>query len=324
MLQIEAHPQDDGPEDVDGERAQREGRDACVQVQRDIVPEQAAQRGEDDGEDGASAPGFFRGGNTVTVRGPDGQEDGAEPAAPAQQDREAVEDLAGEGQREGRSHRVHSQREVRAEDKRRQAEGDGGDDGRDDGHEAVSAVAGDVAGLGGRDGQVVGQGEEGVPDEGGEGGEGAAEARRQADVQRDRLLDRLVLPGPLCVGVFFCSAIVTVVAILPPPLLAEQVLVLAEEAHQDAPAHVGPQHARDDRRAGVDGQRLQPEASQGAEDGEEDEVGDGVELRLELGARLCCHRRGGGLGRHRVLERTGRRSDGLPDLTTGTAPRVSP
>ncbi|PMB70164.1 hypothetical protein BM221_004813 [Beauveria bassiana] len=64
-----------------------------------------------------------------------------------------------------------------------------------------------------------------------------------------------------------------------PPLVAEQLAVLDQEAHDEAATDVGPQRGKYAGRAGVVRQVREADAREGAEEGEEDEVGERVELR---------------------------------------------
>ncbi|KAH0548642.1 hypothetical protein GP486_007814 [Trichoglossum hirsutum] len=146
-----------------------------------------------------------------------------------------------------------------------EGEGEGQGDRREEGEKGEASVP--VRGPGGG---RVGEGEKGVAREGGEGGEGAAEAGREADVEGDGFLEdggqRRIRHG----------------------VLRHHGAALAQEAHHGAPGEVGPQHAHGGRSAGVRGQAGKAEAGEGAEEGEECQVGDGGEELGGHGLALVC------------------------------------
>lgn len=129
----------------------------------------------------------------MAIGRPDGHEDCSEPAAPAQEDEERVEEAAGEAEGEYGGDGVEGESEVRAEDEGRQREGDGDEDDSDESHEAVSTVAMDGGSRAGGIGEGIGEGEKDVANKRGEGGKAATETGCEADVEGNGLFNGFVL-----------------------------------------------------------------------------------------------------------------------------------
>lgn len=198
MLEVVAHAQDGGAENIDGESAQGKGRRHAVEAQRGVEAQKAAQRREDAGHDGLAAPELGMVGEAVGR--PDGHEDGAQPRRERHDDDEPIEGFADEVERECGREGIQRDGDVRAYLESAHAHYHGEEDDGNERHETVSAIpvhrrraGGEVEACGigmiGRRGEIVGQGEEGVAQEGTEGGEGAAEAGGQADIQGNGFLD---------------------------------------------------------------------------------------------------------------------------------------
>lgn len=156
----------------------------------------------------------------------------------------------------------------------------GDDDDSKTGHEGIAGISRDLD-LGGRRVELVEEGEEDIAHETREAGEGATEAGGKAYVQRDCLLDlgvlgrsvvRLAVGGERERG---------------SPSLAEETEVVGEEAHDEGACKIGPEDGEGGRRGGVEGQPLEAQTCQGAQDGEQHEVGDGVQLGGSRGRAMA-------------------------------------
>jgi len=144
VLQIVTHACDDHSEDVDAECAKREGWDAGVQGFGEVEAQEGPWRCEGHGEVGAVAPGG--------VDGPDAQQDGAEPTAPAQKDGEWVEESMHEGCGKAGEDVFEARSEVGAGFEGGDTDSDLDDEDGEHGFEGVAAVA--VLDSGGWDGVV--------------------------------------------------------------------------------------------------------------------------------------------------------------------------
>ena len=97
VLDVVAHAQHEGAEDVGGEGAEREGRDDGVHVFGEVEAQEAAEWCEDDGEQDV-AVFVDRRGCGDRGRGEDGEDDGADPAADGQNDADGVEVVTDEAE----------------------------------------------------------------------------------------------------------------------------------------------------------------------------------------------------------------------------------
>lgn len=283
---VPRHAEDRRAEHIRRKGAQRKRRPTAVEQHGEVEAREAAERRKDERKDDGAAPGIMRREN--------GEEYGTEPAAPAEQHGELVEHAAAEAERDRRRVRLERGAKVHARHIRADGEADRLDDNGEQRHEGVAAVAvRRCQPVQVRADHVVGQREEDVADKRGEAGEAAAEAGGEANVQRNRLLRREVRRlgrrevdrGALLVVAVRLGGARTpqqlVVRGRAPPFVPEQLAVLGQEAHDEAAANVGPQRREDGGRAGVRRQVGEADAREGAEQGEEDEVGWRVELRGE-------------------------------------------
>lgn len=106
-------------------------------------------------------------------------------------------------------------------------------------------------------GEFVCEGEEDVPFEGGEGGEGAAEADCEADVEGDCLFGFEVVSTGLGVAAGVGGLVIGGGGSgWGAPFFAEELAVFGEEAHYQGAAEIGPEVAEGDWGAGVEGDPL--------------------------------------------------------------------
>lgn len=132
-------------------------------------------------------------------------------------------------------------------------------------------------------GEVVGEGEEEVSGETGKGGETSAETCGEANVEGDSFF--------VFVESCFGDIVIVIVVVVSSScraqvMMEKKSLVFRKETHEPRSCHIGPYHGCDDGSAGIKSEPLDSQSRQGAPDGEEDEIGDGIEFRQPSGTEV--------------------------------------
>lgn len=128
-------------------------------------------------------------------------------------------------------------------------------------------------------GEVVGEGEEEISGETGKGGETSAETGGEADVEGDSFF--------VFVESGFGDVVVVVILFRSSSsscratqvMIEKKILIFRKKTHEPRSCHISPYDGCNDGCARIKSQPLDSQSRQCAPDGEEDEVGNGIEFR---------------------------------------------